>query len=83
MASSLKDPVNEKEKLGGQLEDDDKQAITDAVKETLDWLDEHLGPRGVEGPLSALPRRAPTRKSTREGVNCGEGKHVEKLGRMF
>merc|ERR1719265_2877013 len=41
MAYSLKNQVNDDEKLGGKLEDDDKQTIEDAVKEALDWLDEN------------------------------------------
>merc|ERR1711915_1157750 len=41
MAYSLKNQINDDEKLGGKLEDDDKQTIEDAVKETLDWLDEN------------------------------------------
>eukprot|EP01065_Artemidia_motanka_P017635 TRINITY_DN2108_c0_g1_i1.p1 TRINITY_DN2108_c0_g1~~TRINITY_DN2108_c0_g1_i1.p1 ORF type:complete len:687 (+),score=319.13 TRINITY_DN2108_c0_g1_i1:102-2063(+) len=41
MAYSLKNQVNDEEKLGGKLDDDDKQAILDAVKEALDWLDEN------------------------------------------
>jgi len=41
MAYSLKNQVGDEEKLGGKLDDDDKQTILDAVKETLDWLDEN------------------------------------------
>merc|ERR1719454_521114 len=41
MAYSLKNQINDDEKLGGKLDDDDKQAIEDAVKETLDWIDEN------------------------------------------
>merc|ERR1719446_1348958 len=41
MAYSLKNQVGDEEKLGGKLDDDDKQAIEDAVKETLDWIDEN------------------------------------------
>lgn len=41
MAYSLKNQVSDEEKLGGKLDDDDKQAVIDAVKETLDWLDEN------------------------------------------
>jgi len=41
MAFSLKNQVNDEEKLGGKLDEDDKQTVLDAVKETLDWLDEN------------------------------------------
>jgi heat shock protein 5 len=41
MAFSLKNQVADEEKLGGKLDEDDKQTIVDAVKETLDWLDEN------------------------------------------
>jgi len=40
-AYSLKNQVNDEEKLGSKLDDDDKSAILDAVKEALDWLDEN------------------------------------------
>nr|CAB3254458.1 78 kDa glucose-regulated protein-like [Phallusia mammillata] len=40
-AYSLKNQVNDKEKLGGKLSDEDKETITKAVEETISWLDEH------------------------------------------
>jgi heat shock protein 5 len=41
VAYNLKNQVNDDDKLGSKLEEDDKKAITDAVKEALDWLDEN------------------------------------------
>ena len=38
---SLKNQVDDKEKLGAKLTEDDKRTITDAVEEALDWLGSH------------------------------------------
>ncbi|KAH7119725.1 heat shock protein 70 family [Dendryphion nanum] len=40
-AYSLKNQVNDKEGLGGKIEDDDKETLLEAVKETQDWLEEN------------------------------------------
>ncbi|KAL4909162.1 hypothetical protein BDW74DRAFT_165754 [Aspergillus multicolor] len=40
-AFSLKNQVNDENGLGGQLDEDDKQTILDAVKEVNDWLEEN------------------------------------------
>ncbi|KJZ69341.1 78 kDa glucose-regulated protein-like protein [Hirsutella minnesotensis 3608] len=40
-AFNLKNQVNDKEGLGGKIEDTDKETILDAVKEATEWLDEH------------------------------------------
>ena len=37
----LKTQLADQDGLGGKLEDEDKKAILDAVKETTDWIDEH------------------------------------------
>jgi heat shock protein 5 len=37
-AYSLKNQVNDEEGLGGKIEDDDKESLLEAVKETQDWL---------------------------------------------
>ncbi|KAF2998608.1 ATPase with role in protein import into the ER [Curvularia kusanoi] len=39
-ASSLKNQVNDDEGLGGKIEDDDKESLLEAIKETQDWLSE-------------------------------------------
>ena len=41
VAYSLKSQINDKEKLGGKLSDDDKQAVEDAVAEAIKFLDEN------------------------------------------
>merc|ERR1712169_137809 len=41
VAYSLKNQINDKEKLGGKLSDDDKQAVEDAVAEAIKFLDEN------------------------------------------
>eukprot|EP01063_Lacrimia_lanifica_P038237 TRINITY_DN806_c0_g2_i1.p4 TRINITY_DN806_c0_g2~~TRINITY_DN806_c0_g2_i1.p4 ORF type:complete len:117 (-),score=85.57 TRINITY_DN806_c0_g2_i1:131-481(-) len=41
MAYNLKNQVDDEDKLGGKLDEDDKTAIEDAVKEALEWLDEN------------------------------------------
>lgn len=38
-AFSLKNQVNDEDGLGGKIDDDDKETLLDAVKETTDWLD--------------------------------------------
>ncbi|KAG7131144.1 Endoplasmic reticulum chaperone BiP like protein [Verticillium longisporum] len=40
-AFSLKNQVNDDEGLGGKIEDEEKEAILEAVKETTDWLEEN------------------------------------------
>lgn len=40
-AFSLKNQVNDEEGLGGKIDEDDKETILDAVKETTEWLDEN------------------------------------------
>ncbi|KAL5000405.1 heat shock protein 70 family [Aspergillus recurvatus] len=40
-AFSLKNQVNDENGLGGQIDEDDKQTILDAVKEVNDWLEEN------------------------------------------
>jgi len=40
-AYSLKNQVNDEEGLGGKVDDDDKETLKDAVKETQDWLEEN------------------------------------------
>jgi len=38
---SLKNQIGDEEKLGGKLSDDDKESISAAVEEGIDWLDDH------------------------------------------
>jgi heat shock protein 5 len=40
-AFSLKNQLADDEGLGGKIESDDKKTIQDAIKETLDWLEEN------------------------------------------
>src|ERR1700753_240944 len=40
-AYSLKNQVNDEEGLGGKIDEEDKETILEAVKETTDWLDEN------------------------------------------
>eukprot|EP01061_Rhynchopus_euleeides_P024830 TRINITY_DN3_c0_g1_i1.p1 TRINITY_DN3_c0_g1~~TRINITY_DN3_c0_g1_i1.p1 ORF type:complete len:634 (+),score=351.22 TRINITY_DN3_c0_g1_i1:78-1979(+) len=40
-AYSLKNQINDDDKLGSKLDEDDKTTIEEAVKEALDWLDEN------------------------------------------
>jgi len=41
LAYNLRNQVQDEEKLGGKLDEEDKKIIEDAVKETIDWLDEN------------------------------------------
>ena len=38
---SIKNQVNDEEGLGGKIDDDDKETLLEAVKETADWLEEN------------------------------------------
>uniref|UniRef100_A0A0N5AHC4 Heat shock 70 kDa protein C n=1 Tax=Syphacia muris TaxID=451379 RepID=A0A0N5AHC4_9BILA len=38
---SLKNQINDKEKLGGKLDESDKKTIEEAVDEAISWLDSH------------------------------------------
>ncbi|KAK2910815.1 hypothetical protein QQF64_026381 [Cirrhinus molitorella] len=40
-AYSLKNQIGDKEKLGGKLSSEDKEAIEKAIKEKLEWLESH------------------------------------------
>jgi len=41
MAYSIRNQVKDEEKLGGKLDEEEKETITAAVKEAIDWLDEN------------------------------------------
>ncbi|KAJ5216162.1 Heat shock protein 70 family [Penicillium cinerascens] len=47
-AFSLKNQVNDENGLGGQIDEDDKQTILDAVKETIDWLEDNAATATAE-----------------------------------
>jgi heat shock protein 5 len=47
-AYSLKNQVADQEKLGGKLDDDQKETINTAVEETIEWLDENAEGADVE-----------------------------------
>ena len=47
-AFSLKNQVHDENGLGGQIDEDDKQAILDAVKEVSDWLDDNAATATTE-----------------------------------
>jgi len=40
-AYNLRNQINDEEKLGGKLSDEDKETLEEAIKEVIDWLDEH------------------------------------------
>ncbi|KAJ4349645.1 ATPase with role in protein import into the ER [Didymosphaeria variabile] len=40
-AYNLKNQVNDDDGLGGKIDDEDKETITEAIKETQDWLEEN------------------------------------------
>lgn len=40
-AFNLKNQVNDEDGLGGKIDEDDKEALLEAVKEALDWLEEN------------------------------------------
>jgi len=40
-AYNMRNQIDDKEKLGGKISDEDKEAISDAIKKSLEWIDEH------------------------------------------
>jgi len=40
-AYSLKNSINDKDKFGDKIESDDKETLEDAIKATMDWLDDN------------------------------------------
>merc|ERR1719461_2562615 len=40
-AYSMKNTVNDEDKLGDKIDEDDKETIEEAVSEVIDWLDEN------------------------------------------
>merc|ERR1712183_665089 len=38
---SLKNQVADEEKLGGKLDDEEKEAVNDGIESTIEWLDEN------------------------------------------
>lgn len=47
-AYNLKNQVNDEEGLGGKIEDDDKETLLEAIKETQDWLEENAATAATE-----------------------------------
>ncbi|KAI3329966.1 heat shock protein 70 family [Ustulina deusta] len=47
-AFNLKNQVNDEDGLGGKIDEDDKETILEAVKETSDWLDENAATATTE-----------------------------------
>jgi len=47
-AFSLKNQINDEEGLGGKIDDEDKETLMDAIKETTDWLDENAATATAE-----------------------------------
>lgn len=47
-AYSLKNQVNDEEGLGGKIDEDDKETLLEAVKETQDWLEENAATATAE-----------------------------------
>lgn len=45
---NLKNQVNDEEGLGGKIDDEDKEALLEAVKEAQDWLEENLATAEAE-----------------------------------
>ncbi|KAG5294347.1 dnaK-type molecular chaperone bipA [Histoplasma ohiense] len=47
-AFSLKNQVNDKEGLGGKIDDDDKETLMEAIKEATEWLEENAATASTE-----------------------------------
>jgi len=41
-AFNMRNSIDDEEQLGGQLSDDDKETIEEAVREVIDWLDDNV-----------------------------------------
>ena len=63
---SLKNQVADEEKLGGKLDDEEKETINDGIESTIEWLDE-------SGEVIYIPPRYNSRRLLRIGgvlQNC-------------
>ncbi|KAJ1338328.1 endoplasmic reticulum chaperone BiP [Microdochium nivale] len=47
-AFNLKNQLNDEDGLGGKIDEDDKETLLDAVKETIDWLEENSAEANAE-----------------------------------
>jgi len=47
-AYSLKNQVNDKDGLGGKIEEDDKETLLEAIKETQDWMEQNIATATTE-----------------------------------
>jgi len=47
-AYNLKNQINDDDGLGGKLDDEDKETLTEAIKETQDWLEENAATSATE-----------------------------------
>lgn len=47
-AYNLKNQVNDDDGLGGKIDEEDKETIVEAIKETQDWLDENAATAATE-----------------------------------
>jgi endoplasmic reticulum chaperone BiP len=47
-AFSLKNQVNDKDGLGGKIDEDDKEALLEAIKEATEWLEENASTASTE-----------------------------------
>ncbi|KAI1106556.1 78 KDA glucose-regulated protein-like protein precursor [Jackrogersella minutella] len=47
-AFNLKNQVNDEDGLGGKIDEEDKETLLDAVKETTEWLDENAATAAAE-----------------------------------
>jgi heat shock protein 5 len=45
---NLKNQVNDEEGLGGKIEEDDKESLLEAIKETQDWLESNAAEAAAE-----------------------------------
>lgn len=79
-AYNMKNTVSDSDKLADKLDEDDKQSIEDALKETFDWLDENqdVDKEDYEEQLKQLEELCnPIIAKAYEGSNQDDGEGVD------
>lgn len=79
-AYNMKNTVSDSDKLADKLDEDDKQSIEDALKETFDWLDENqdVDKEDYEEQLKQLEELCnPIIAKAYEGSNQDDGDRVD------
>jgi heat shock protein 5 len=76
VAYSLRNQINDNEKLGGKLSEDDKQTVEDAVKEAIEFLDENPNAEAEEYNEAKEKLQSVTNPIVSKVYQAGGGSHA-------